>query len=224
VILSSLEDSLFRPSLNQNWHMVPAERAALLYVLGQARPDVSIEIGTFLAGSLRPISAYSKRVITFDIDEMQHRIAPMFPNTTFVSGDTASTLPPIIEQLNAGTEELGFIPIDGSHETAGVTADVNNCLKYIPKTKTCFILMHDSSNPAVRAGIVGGAWEQCPYVHGLDLDFVGGSLYNRPDINGEIWGGLGVAVLKPTPRDFPLQVMQPFEHSLEQLRKHSVYT
>jgi hypothetical protein len=221
--MSALEDALFRPTLNQNWHMVPPERAALLYVLSQARPEVSIEIGTFLAGSLRPISAHSKRVITFDIDEQQHRVAPMFPNTTFIAGDTAVTLPPIIEGLNAGSEELGFILIDGSHETDGVTADVNNCLKYRPKTKTCFILMHDSSNPAVRKGILAGAWHECPYVHGLDVDFVGGALYNRPDIKGEIWGGLGVAILKPEPRDFDLQVQAPFQYSLDQLHLNSVY-
>ena len=221
--MSALEDALFRPALNKNWHMVPQERAALLYVLTQARPEVSIEIGTFLAGSLRPISTYSNRVITFDIDEQQHRIAPMFPNTTFVSGDTAITLPPVIKGLNESTEELGFILIDGSHETEGVKADINNCLKYTPKTKTCFILMHDSSNPAVRKGILDADWHECGYVHGVDVDFVSGALYDRPDINREIWGGLGIAILKPMPRDIDLVIQTPFQHSLNQLHLNSIY-
>lgn len=221
--MNAFEDTLFEPSLNQNWHMLPGERAALLFLLNRVKPEVSIEIGTFQAGSLRPIAAMSKRVVTFDIDPNQHRISPLFPNVKFVAGDTHTTLRPVIDELNASSEALNFILVDGSHEEEGVTADIVNCLRYVPKNSPCLILMHDSSNPAVRNGIAKAPWASSPYVHGVDLDFVHGALYDRTDIRGQIWGGLALAVLRPEKRGGSLVIDTKFEYSRQALLKHSVY-
>jgi hypothetical protein len=203
--------------------MTRSERAALLHVLTRIRPQISIEIGTFRAGSLRPISEYSESVYTFDIDPNQHRISPMFRNCTFVTGDTAVTLPPIIEAINNSADELNFILIDGSHEEEGVRLDVMNCLAYIPKTRPCVIMMHDSCNPVVRAGLEKADWNSSPHVRGVDLDFVNGSLYDRSDIHGQIWGGLGLAVLTPEHRSGPVTIDRKFEYSRSFLLENSVY-
>lgn len=200
-----------------------SERAALLHVLSRLKPEVSIEIGTFQCGSLRPIAAASKRVFTFDIDENQHRISPLFPNVTFVTGDSAVTLPPIIDRLNDAREEVNFILVDGSHEEAGVTSDLLQCARYIPKRRPTMILAHDSANPAVRAGILNVPWNDFPHVHTVDLDFVPGMLYDRPDIDGQIWGGLAAILMLPQSRQGHVMLTAPFEPSRQALLEKSVY-
>lgn len=213
---SVLSKSLFGSYFDQDWHMQPSERVAVLHLLQRLKPKLSIEIGTFRGGSLRPISRLSNKVITFDIDPNQHRIAPLFPNTRFVTGDTANTLPPEIERMNSEPGlEWEFILIDGSHETDGVTSDINNCLRYIPKNSPCFIVMHDSSNPAVRKGIRAADWSDCKYFHALDLDYVPGQLYSRVDIKDQVWGGLGLGLLLPEERQGEPQIQGHFEYSLE---------
>ncbi len=220
---SVLENILFDPDLNQNWHMQLSERAALMHILRRLKPEVSIEIGTFQCGSLRPIADASKRVYTFDIDENQHRIRPLFPNVTFVTGDSAVTLPPIIDQLNAGDEEVNFILVDGSHEKEGVTSDLLQCLRYIPKSGPTIILGHDSANPAVRAGMLSVPWNDYPHVHTVDIDFVSGMLYDRPDIDGQIWGGLAAITLLPEKREGQVYINMPFERSRQALLAKSIY-
>lgn len=225
--MSLHEDVLFDPRLNQEWHMLPCERTTLIYLLQRLTPDVSIEIGTFRGGSLRPISAHSRRVFTFDIDANQHRIKPQFPNAEFVTGDTAQTLPEVIRQLNQEGAEINFVLVDGSHEEAGVLADLTNCLEIVPRNRPCVILMHDSFNPAVRAGILKAPWSKNPHVQGVDIDFVPGALYDRQDIAGQLWGGLALAVLTPEPRpggaDTPAPMFSKFDHSRNVLLEKSIY-
>ena len=216
-----LEQLIFGSDYNKDWHMLPGERAALLFLLQLYKPQVSIEIGTFRGGSLRPISALSEKVYTFDIDASQHRMAPL--NVEFVTGDTANTLDPVVSSLNDSGDEVNFILIDGSHEERGVLLDVNSCLKYKPKKRPCVIVMHDSWNPAVRSGIMAANWGDCVHAHGLDLDFVPGILQSRPDIAGQIWGGLAVALLLPEVRTAPFQLQSYYGHSRNILMSHSVH-
>lgn len=217
---SSLENALFDPSINQDWHMQFSERAALMYVLSRTTPDVSIEIGTFLGGSLRSIAAASQSVYTFDLDD---RTLPGYPNVSFIAGNSAATLPPIIEEINASEREINFILIDGDHSESGVRNDIANCLNYRPKHRATVILMHDSSNPAVRKGIIDAPWDASPHIHGVDLDFVPGMLYDREDIKGQIWGGLAAAVMLPEKRSGGVAVQSSFDHSLSVLMEKSIY-
>lgn len=223
---SHFESSLFPPELNQNWHMQPCERAALIYILNKIKPATSIEIGTFLCGSLRPISSYSNQVYTFDINSDHHRIRNNFANVNFITGDTASTLPEIIDTLNRTSTEVNFVLVDGSHEESGVLSDLCACLKIIPINRPCYILMHDSFNPSVRSAILKAPWSSNPYICGVDLDFVPGALYKREDIYGQIWGGLALAILHPKPRDEGCNppIYSNFDYSLTNLIKNSIYT
>ena len=219
----ALENVLFDITPGQDWHMQYSERVALHYILSRMKPDVSIEIGTFRCGSLGPISRASKNVYTFDIDPNQHRAREQFSNVEFVTGNSAHTLPPIIDYLNKSDREVQFILVDGSHEEEGVRLDLVECLKYVPKKSPTMIVMHDSSNPVVRAGIAKAPWQECKYVHALDLDFVPGMLYERQDIKGEIWGGLAVALMLPEPRKEDLVAWSTFEPSRSVLMKNSIY-
>lgn len=218
---SALENALFDPAINENWHMQFSERAALMYVLERAKPEVSIELGTYLGGSLRSIAAASHQVFTFDLDD---RTLPGFPNVSFIAGNSAETLPPVIDELKVSAAEINFILIDGDHSEIGVRRDIENCLIYNPRRRPTFILMHDSSNPTVRKGILGAPWADNPHVHGLDLDFVPGMLYDREDIKGQIWGGLSLAVLLPEKRSSGhVAIHKPFEYSLSKLIESSIY-
>lgn len=222
--MPALIDSLLvGPQWNENWHMTAPERSLLIRVLEQVKPDISLEIGTFQCGSLRPIAHYSRRAYTFDIDANQHRVASVFPTVEFVTGDSGATVPPVIEAVNASDEEINFILIDGSHETEGVRQDICACLKYRPKRSSTVILMHDSSNPEVREGIVTAPWSECPYVHELDLDACPGFLYDRADIEGEIWGGLALALLLPSKRQGDVRRQSLFEYSRQAMLAKSVY-
>jgi hypothetical protein len=218
-----LDDLLFDLTPGQDWHMQRSERSALIHILTAIKPDVSIEIGTFRCGSLGPISRSSRNAYTFDIDANQHRAKSQFPNVEFVTGDSAVTLPPVINKLNQSDRELEFILVDGSHEEDGVAADLAECLKYRPKKSPTVIVMHDSCNPAVRRGIGKAPWRDCPYVHQIDLDYIPGMLYDRHDIMGEIWGGLAVAVMLPEPRKGDVDLQSTFEPSRRVLMQHSVY-
>jgi hypothetical protein len=216
-----LENALFDPPLNENWHMQLSERAALMHVLNRMQPDVSVEIGTFLGGSLRPIAAVSRHVYTFDIDD---RTISELSNVSFITGDSAKTLPPIIDEINRSNQEINFILVDGDHSEIGVKNDIFHCLRYRPKLRPTIILLHDSSNPAVRKGIIDAPWADSPYVHGLDLDFVPGMLYDRADIKGQIWGGFAAAVLLPEKRAGDVVVQASFEPSRLVLLKESIYS
>jgi hypothetical protein len=173
---------------------------------------------------LRSIAAASQQVYTFDIDPAADRSGRDFSNVNFIIGPSATTLPPIISRLNECDRELNFALVDGDHSEAGVKGDLVELLKYIPKTRPLLILMHDSSNPAVRKGISEAPWDTCPFVHMLDLDYVPGMLYDRSDIAGQIWGGFAAALLLPTPRTRSLSRQSTFAFSLQALQERGVHT
>ena len=169
----------------------------------------------------RSIAAASRHVYTFDLDD---RTLPELSNVSFITGNSGETLPPIIDEINASEDrEINFILIDGDHSEHGVKNDITNCLKYRPKKRSTIILMHDSSNPTVRKGIVDAPWADNPYVHGLDLDFVPGMLYDREDIKGQIWGGLAAAVILPEKRSGDFALLASFEPSRLVLLEKSIY-
>ena len=184
--------------MKKEWHMEYGERAALLFLLNHNKPDVSIEIGTYLGGSLGPISHYSHRVYTFDLRH-DDKLKNDYSNVEFITGDTKETLPPLINYLNKSEPFLEFALIDGDHTTEGVMKDIESILNYKPR-KPLYILMHDSFNPDVRLGILKAKWESNPYVAAVELDFVHGVFQERRDIYKQMWGGLALAVLLPTKR------------------------
>jgi hypothetical protein len=219
-MFKSLENLLFDPAWNKDWHMQLSERVALAYVLERFKPDISIEIGTFLGGSLRPVAAASRKLYSFDIDERSYA---GFPNVEFVTGDSRTTLPPIIDQVNASDREINFFLIDGDHSEEGVKADIANCIKYRPKSRPSIIVMHDSCNPAVRRGILEAPWGSSPYLHEVYADFIPGVLFDRPDLKGQIWGGFAAAIMSPEKRHGDVSVQTPFEPSRLAMLGKSIY-
>jgi Methyltransferase domain len=173
--------------------MTPGERAALEGVLTVLRPSLSIEIGTCKGGSLGPISAHSDAVHAFDLERQPEVTANRFPNVTFHIGDSHELLPSVLDRLAAEGRNLDFAFVDGDHSAAGVRRDVEDILSSAASARAV-ILMHDTLNRRVRAGLEEVDYESFEHVRFVDLDFVPGRVDREGPQADELWYGLGVVV------------------------------
>lgn len=188
------------------WMMSPAEQAAMIYLLDNLRPAVSIEIGTRYGGSLQVLAKYSQKVYSLDIDpDVEKRLGGKYSNVEFRIGPSTETLPRLLQELEAQDAPVSFVLVDGDHTAEGVAADINNVLKYNPRT-ALFVVMHDSFNPECREGLRSAKWSDCPYVQAVELDFVPGVVNPAPFFKGQLWGGFALGILRPNARVGDLQI------------------
>jgi hypothetical protein len=82
---------------------------------------------------------------------------------------------------------------------------------------------HDSFNPACRQGILDAPWAESPFVHLVEVDFQHGSIFDRTDPPGQMWGGLFLAVLQPTPRTGPLTISERHRALFDLTRRASAH-
>ena len=197
-------DCLHRDS---QWEMSHAERHLLRGLMDRLRPRIAIEVGTFRGGSLSIISAYSQNVFALDIDPSIPERLKQFKNTQFLIGPSQKSLPMLLDSLRSKNLWPDFILIDADHTEEGVRSDIQNVLKRQPLKRT-YVLMHDSFNPGCRRGIATAGWEQCPFAHVVELDYTTGCVVDQPHnpANGQMWGGLGLAVIDPQPRQGSLTI------------------
>jgi len=210
------EDILYPSCLCEHWQMNHSERLAVTALLSRHKPRCSIEVGTYMGGSLSLISQYSHTVFSIDIDPSIPNKFRQFSNVCFLTGPSKVILPLLLKELDRERIPVDFILIDGDHSADGIKQDLESVLSYIPK-KPLFIVMHDSFNPECRRGMREVDWEKSPYVHWVDLDFIPGRIVETGGPSrGEMWGGLGLAYLKPVIRQGPLQI------SLSASRMHEI--
>lgn len=185
---SSIERSaLFESS---PWQMTFGERAALEGILAQLKPALAIEIGTAEGGSLARVAAYSTEVHSFDLVEPLAE-ARALPNVTFHTGDNHVLLPEVLARLTDAGRNVDFVLVDGDHSAAGVRKDLEDLLAS-PAIGQTVILMHDSINPEVRAGLTAVDYFGYAKVRYLELDMVAGELSSNPLHFDQMWGGLGL--------------------------------
>jgi hypothetical protein len=140
-------------------------------------------------------------------------------NVSFLTGRSREILPPLLNALEAAALSPEFVLIDGDHSREGVQTDIECLLDFVPR-RTCVILLHDSINPGCRSGMLAARWARSPYVHYVDLDFVPGRMIeNGGSSSGECWGGLGMALLFPTPRQSPLSIGGSAQRMVDFLHK-----
>ena len=188
------------------WGMAPGEQSALLFILERLRPKLSIEIGTFLGGSLQAIAKYSDRVYSIDIDAgVSKLLNGRFLNVEYLTGSSDRLLPQVVETIQNADAPLSFVLIDGGHSTETVRNDINQLLRFRP-TVPLYILMHDSFNPDCRAGMRTANWANNPYVHSVELDFVIGTIVATPSHRNQMWCGLGLAILLPQQREGKFEI------------------
>jgi hypothetical protein len=189
------------------WEMNHGERNVLRALLERIRPRLSIEVGTFRGGSLSLISQYSESAFSLDIDPTIPERLKGMKNTQFIIGPSAQTLPLLLQGLAEAKMDPEFILIDADHTEQGVRSDLQAVLARPPRLRT-FVLMHDSFNPGCRRGMLTAGWENHPFVHAVEIDFIAGSVVDQPGspADGQLWGGLALAVLDPKPRTTPLVI------------------
>lgn len=173
--------------------MTPGERAALEGVLSALGPCVSVEIGTSKGGSLERISAHSDLVHAFDLVLDRSLTQKRFPNVTFHIGDSHVLLPCVLRQLTESKSNVDFVFVDGDHAAPGVRQDLEDLLSS-PAVGQTVILVHDTLNERVRAGIEEIDYDQFKKVRLVDHDFIVGRIMKEGTKGDERWFGLGVVV------------------------------
>jgi hypothetical protein len=176
--------------MDPRWQMAIGQRAALEGLLAQLAPKLSIEVGTAEGGSLRRIAANSGEVHSFDLHFQVDR--GEFDNVVFHEGDSHELLPKVLDQLASEGKSVDFALIDGDHSYEGVKADLEHLLASDAVTRTVIVL-HDTMNEDVRAGIESVAFERMPKVAFTDLNFV--LQYQEAAALEELWGGFGLVVV-----------------------------
>jgi hypothetical protein len=78
-----------------------------------------------------------------------------------------------------------------------VRQDVEDLLAS-PAIGRTIIVLHDTMNEAVRAGLESVRYETYPKVAYVELDFVAGYMFREPSLLHELWGGLGLVVVNST--------------------------
>lgn len=169
------------------------ERAALEGVLVTLKPRLAIEIGTAEGGSLRRIAEHSEEVHSFDLVAPDPEIAAI-EHASCHSGDSHELLPAFLAELAEAGRNVDFALVDGDHTSAGVQQDVEDLLRS-PALARSVIVIHDTLNPGVRAGLERVDYASYAKITLLDLDFVQGVAMREGPRRGELWNGLGLIVV-----------------------------
>jgi hypothetical protein len=184
VLADILEDSL--------WQMSPGERAAIKGILAELEPAVAIELGIGQGGSLRRIAAAAGHVHAFDVSAPAADLGAL-PNVTFHTGDSHQLLPRVLTELAEDGANVDFVLVDGDHSAEGVRRDVEDLLAS-PALSRTLIVLHDTANAEVRAGLNSIEYAAWPQLTWVDLDWIPGFRFREGPIRGEAWGGLGIMV------------------------------
>ena len=200
------EDLLYPNCLLEGWQMTDSERMAMNGLLARHQPKCSVEIGTYYGGSLSLLAQYSDMVFSIDIDPEVPLRVPAMENVSFLTGPSTTVLPLLFQALDEANIPIDFVLIDGDHSADGVRRDIEMILTYVPQ-RPMFVAIHDSFNSECRRGITTAKWQDSPYVVWVDVDFVPGRLIEGNNLfKGEMWGGLALALLSPTPRNANLTI------------------
>jgi hypothetical protein len=157
------------------------------------QPELSVEIGTAEGGSLDRIAAHSREVLSFDLVSPQLPVADA-AHVTVHTGDSHALLPAELGRLSDEGRNVDFVLVDGDHSSVGVRQDIEDLLNSAAVSSTV-ILIHDTTNPTVRAGLDAVHYAAWPKVSQVDLDFVPGYMFREPRLRYELWGGLGVLLV-----------------------------
>jgi len=185
------------------WQMSFGERAAVEGILTQLRPQLALEIGTAEGGCLERIAAHSAEVHSIDLTH-EPVTRPLPAHVVLHTGSSRELLAPLLASFAQAGRGVDFALVDGDHSYDGVRADVTALLDS-PVTARSVLLVHDTMNAEIRAGIESLQLEEHAKVVYYELDLVPGYVYRDGACHGAAWGGIGL-LLTDTSRspDYPL--------------------
>ena len=169
--------------------MSVGERAALEGFLELAKPALAIEIGRAEGGSLRRIAAHSAEVHSLDLVAPPAELAEL-EQVHFHTGDSHELLPSLLAELASAGRNVDLVLVDGDHSADGVRRDLEDLLAS-PAVGRTLILIHDTTNEEVRAGVDRVDLDRAAKVAYADLDAVSGRLFRAESLRNQLWGGLG---------------------------------
>ncbi len=173
------------------WQMTHGERAAIVGLLHELKPQLAIEIGTAEGASLLCIAEHAAEVRSFDL------VTPAIPDipkhVQLHTGDSHVLLPEVLAELSEAGRNVDFVLVDGDHSPEGVQRDLLDLLDS-PAIADTVIVAHDTGNERVRSGLDAVPYDAFPKVAYVDLDFVPGRL-GASRFPGELWNGLGLVVV-----------------------------
>jgi hypothetical protein len=185
---AALECSPLALTRESHSQMSFGERAALEGILAQLRPRLAIEIGTAEGGSLSRIAAYSAEVHSIDLTHEE--VAIELPgHVTIHTGPSEQLLPGLLDELAHSGRLVDFALVDGDHSFEGVANDLRMLL-HSPTTARSAIVVHDSMNEEVRAGIESVGLDDYEKIVYHELDFVPGYVYRNGSARHSVWGGI----------------------------------
>jgi hypothetical protein len=190
---SGTPDGLIQILRDSDWQMSYGERATLEGVLCQLQPELAIENGTDEGGSLARIAAHRAESHSFDLVEPSPA-ARELSNVTFHTGDSHRLLPELLARFAEEGRNVDFVLVDGDHSSDGVRQDVQDLLDS-PAIGRTIIVLHDTMNEVVRAGLERVRYEAYPKVAYVELDVVPGYMFREPALLHQLWGGLGIVVI-----------------------------
>jgi Methyltransferase domain len=173
-----------------DWQMTWGERAAIEGLLSLVRPAVSIAIDTAQGESVRRIAAYSGEVHAVDLLAPPPDLLEL-SHVHFHAGDSSRWLADLLQRLVEESRNVDFVLVDGDHAGEGVRKDLVTLLESRATADTVIVL-HNTMNERVRAGIERAGVEGYPKVAAYELDAVPGYLLKAGKFRGELWGGLGI--------------------------------
>jgi Methyltransferase domain len=211
---AALEVSPLPLTLESRSQMSFGERAALEGVLAQLHPGLAVEIGTAQGGSLERIAGYSGEVHSIDIshDELD---GPPPANVRLHNAPSREVLPGLLADFSAARKPLDFALVDGDHSFDGVIGDVRMLLDS-PCTARSVILVHDSGNEEIRAGLEQAGIEHYDKVVYYEPDFVPGYVYRTGSARHAAWGGLALIICDS-------RRSEPYSDSPRQTRYYEPY-
>ena len=163
---------------NENWLMSAREKLCLIGLLELLRPQKSLEFGFHRGGATAWLAKFSETVITVDVNEHVNDAPKSFPNVTSWNCPTEEA----VERIKKEMLSFDLAIIDADHSRKAVARDLKGIL---PHAET--ILLHDSSNPDCRKGMLDILDKQDSHAYSLDL--ISSSIKHDG-----LWGGLGIAV------------------------------
>jgi Methyltransferase domain len=201
--MSDWRPEIFR---DDRWQMSFGERAAIEGVLAQLEPSLAIELGTAEGGSLARIAAHSSTVHAIDLASPPGDLPS---NVQLHVGDSRELLPRLLRELAADDRNVEFVLVDGDHSAEGVRTDLVNLLGS-PALARTIVLIHDTMNPTVRAGVDAARIDSRSNVAHFEPDFIPGYMVRTGPYAGELWGGLGLVAVEAGAR--PESVRDPGRH------------
>jgi cephalosporin hydroxylase len=168
------------------------ERAALEGVLVALAPRLAIEIGTAEGGTLARITRYAEEVHSIDISHDELRV-DVGDGVHLHTAPSTEVLPALLRTFQEARRDVDFALVDGDHSYDGVIADIRMLLGS-PCTARSVILVHDSTNAEIRAGIEAAGIEECDSVVYFEPDFVPGYVYRAGVARHMAWGGLALII------------------------------